>query len=214
LSLVVRAREWWQKGQNRGSNDWFGIKKIRDTFPQIVLIGNGDVMRKQDFKIFQELSGVDAVMSGYGALLDPSIFYEAEVPLSDRILSYLTIAQQHYNEWVGVLRHIAWMIKRHVHDPNFKQKLFLLQSMSELLEFLVGIEIIDSNSCLIDLLNADNGLGILYPKTFEVMSQKEKKKYLKRFDEHLSSTRKSKFNISSSSTENEFDFSLATFFEQ
>jgi hypothetical protein len=37
------GRYYWQKGDKRGLADWDAIKRIRDSFPNIPIIGNGNI---------------------------------------------------------------------------------------------------------------------------------------------------------------------------
>lgn len=41
--FLKKARYYWQKGDKRGKADWDAIKKIRETFPDIPIIGNGNI---------------------------------------------------------------------------------------------------------------------------------------------------------------------------
>jgi len=38
---------------------------VRESFPEIPIVGNGDVATYEDFEKFKQFSGVDSVMAGY-----------------------------------------------------------------------------------------------------------------------------------------------------
>lgn len=169
--ITVHGREWWQKGDKRGLNDWDAIGKIKATFPECVIVGNGDVKTFADFERFKMLSGVDSVMSGYGALCSPSIFSAEFVSKAVEVEAYLTIARNHKQNWINVLRHVGWILKSWLADPLRKQYLYNhIHTMASLLNYLEGISICvklpDDTPDLID-----------YPKKLEDMSPKELKKH-------------------------------------
>lgn len=69
----------------------------------------------------------------YGALLSPSVFSPNPSSIASHIENYLFIARQHENKWIDVLRHVAWMLKRHPQGADLKAKIFQAQSLSDLL---------------------------------------------------------------------------------
>ena len=44
------------------------------------------------------------------------------VPIQQCITDYLIIARQHQNQWVDILRHLAWMTKYHLRGNNVTPK--------------------------------------------------------------------------------------------
>jgi nifR3 family TIM-barrel protein len=57
-----------------GHADWTHIARLKAAFPDRVVIGNGDVRRREDAARMAEETGCDAVMIGRAALGDPWIF--------------------------------------------------------------------------------------------------------------------------------------------
>ncbi|XP_049849659.1 tRNA-dihydrouridine(16/17) synthase [NAD(P)(+)]-like isoform X2 [Schistocerca gregaria] len=111
-AVTVHGRYWWQKGVNRGQCDWKAIETVRKLTPaSLFVIGNGDVASYADFERYRVESGVDSVMAGYGALLDPTIFQENSINLDQVISDYFEIAVRHKNSFMHILRHVHWMIK-------------------------------------------------------------------------------------------------------
>ena len=103
-AITVHGRYFWQKGEKRGDCDWLAIKKIREELPDIVVIGNGDVKCHDHIQKMIDETGVDCVMMGYYALLNPAIFQSDPVPLSQILKDYLDIARKHQNNFVSVQR--------------------------------------------------------------------------------------------------------------
>lgn len=61
---TTTGRYYWQKGDKRGIADWDAIKRIRDSFPDIPIIGNGNVGEYSDFHRLMEYTGADGAMAG------------------------------------------------------------------------------------------------------------------------------------------------------
>jgi len=132
-SFTVHARYAWQKGDKRGLADWQGLKRIRDSFPDIFLIGNGNIGTFEDFSLMIQQTGVDAAMAGYGALVMPCIFQALQIPLSLMIDDYLEIARKHRNHWIDIQRHVQWMLKTvHSITPMERFQLFKCRNLQEL----------------------------------------------------------------------------------
>jgi tRNA-dihydrouridine synthase len=135
-AITVHGRYYWQKGEKRGVNDWEAIKQIKESLFDMPVIGNGDVTCFDDFRRFKEFSGVDSVMSGYGALLNPSLFQPNIIPLEEILEQYISIARQHQNKFIDILRHIAWILKQHV-VPGFKAQLFECKNLEQVRSLFV-----------------------------------------------------------------------------
>jgi len=94
-------------------------------------------------------TGVDGTMSGYGPLLDPSIFAPYDIPINKIIEDYLIIAKKHENKLIDIQRHLGWLLKRYITSPALKSDLFTCKNLKEIQEFLnkTGYDIsIDYNS--------------------------------------------------------------------
>eukprot|EP01126_Amoeba_proteus_P051549 TRINITY_DN6161_c0_g3_i10.p1 TRINITY_DN6161_c0_g3~~TRINITY_DN6161_c0_g3_i10.p1 ORF type:complete len:132 (-),score=23.90 TRINITY_DN6161_c0_g3_i10:277-672(-) len=116
-------------------------------------------------------------MSGYGALLCPSLFSSEPDSISNHIQNYLEIARCFRNRWIDILRHIAWMLKRH---PNGKQlKILIFQSNS--LPMLLSLLLQSDPPTVVTLspVPPDFVDKIEYPKEIAQMSAKEFKKNLR-----------------------------------
>ena len=194
-AFTLHGRFWWQKGDKRGLADWEAVRMVREFVPKrIPLIGNGDVTVYSDFERFKQLSGVDSVMVGYGALLDPTVFSPSnsasptgtldglsttKVPLETVLYDYLNIARRHHNGLVDVQRHIQWMTKRRTGgDIATKASIFQSQSLQELQQMFASLP----NPLIFDIpsLEAHEKDLIRYPKTLDAMSAKEKRRHEER----------------------------------
>eukprot|EP01127_Copromyxa_protea_P003881 TRINITY_DN1363_c1_g1_i1.p1 TRINITY_DN1363_c1_g1~~TRINITY_DN1363_c1_g1_i1.p1 ORF type:complete len:384 (-),score=79.46 TRINITY_DN1363_c1_g1_i1:37-1188(-) len=173
-AFTLHGREWWQKGEKRGKNNWDAIREVKENFPDFPIIGNGDVIRYQDFENFKNHSKVDSIMSGYGALLKPSLFSEKEATMEEHISSFLYFSRLHGNKWVDALRHVAWMIKSHPQGAQLKGQLFQTKTKEELLQLLESA----SPSVKVEILPLPEGEEdkIIYPKTEGELSSREKKR--------------------------------------
>jgi len=106
-AFTVHGRFWWQNGSKRGKADWEAIKAIKQHFPNVPIAGNGDVTKYTDFDALKTASGVDSIMVGYGALLDPTLFSpdQQTITTDHAVSSYLAIAKQHINTSIDVARY-------------------------------------------------------------------------------------------------------------
>lgn len=148
---------------------------IREAVPRhIPIIGNGDVKCFEDFQRFKDISGADSVMSGYGALLDPTVFQPEPVLLEDVLRDYLSIARRHNNGLVDVQRHIQWMIKRRTNGATaIKAQLFQTRNLPEIQDVLSRLS--PPLKFTIPALETGEVEKIVYPKTVEQMTPKELK---------------------------------------
>jgi len=182
-NFTVHGRYPWQRGDKRGLADWESIKEIKRVLPDCVIIGNGDIYKHEDFARMIELTSADGAMSGYGALLDPSLFAPYSIPISKIIEDYIAIAKTHHNKLIDIQRHLAWLLKRHI-TSSLKMDLFECKTLEELQLFLnkAGYNVI------IDYTSADK---ISYPddKFIKKCSMKRK---LKKEKKHLEKKSKRK----------------------
>ncbi|PRP77480.1 dihydrouridine synthase [Planoprotostelium fungivorum] len=139
----VGVRAFTVHGDKRGLADWDAIKKIRETFPDIPIIGNGNVGSHGDFQSMIDHTGVDGVMAGYGALIKPCLFQSEEIDIGQMVRDYLLIAVGHENDWIDIQRHIQWIIKGKstlIFELSMqKAELFTTKNIPELISFLRGL---------------------------------------------------------------------------
>eukprot|EP01119_Soliformovum_irregulare_P016895 TRINITY_DN4954_c4_g1_i2.p1 TRINITY_DN4954_c4_g1~~TRINITY_DN4954_c4_g1_i2.p1 ORF type:complete len:412 (+),score=166.82 TRINITY_DN4954_c4_g1_i2:46-1236(+) len=134
--FTIHGRFAWQRGDKRGNADWNAIKEIRSAFPDVTIVGNGDIRKFSDFEAMIKDTGVDAGMVGYGALLDPTLFQVETKTTGEIVSDYLTIARKHKNKWIDILRHLEWMIRKSILDVEQKSRLFQTQNLAGIAEVL------------------------------------------------------------------------------
>lgn len=112
VAVTVHGRFLNQKGANRGDCDWAAIDSIKAAFPDRVIIGNGDVRTHAQLQHRLTTSAADAVMVGYGALRDPTLFGAAKFELQQVVQEYVDLARRHPNKLIDVKRHLGWLTKQ------------------------------------------------------------------------------------------------------
>lgn len=115
LAIHPRTREQGYSGQA----DWGCIADLKRHFPELPIIGNGDVKTPEDARRMRETTGCDFVMIGRGALGNPWLFRQllggpAPTP-EERCLGVLEHFRAHVEfvvEPLGAVRsfrrHMAW----------------------------------------------------------------------------------------------------------
>ncbi|MBI9016192.1 MAG: tRNA-dihydrouridine synthase [Phycisphaerae bacterium] len=92
-ALVIHGRTVMQ--YYRGKANWNDVYKIKELFPELTIIGSGDLMKAQDIKDRLEGGPIDGVAIARGAIGNPWIFQETASLLQGKELSTgPTIAQQ------------------------------------------------------------------------------------------------------------------------
>lgn len=96
-AITIHGRTWAQGFG--GQADWQVIRQVKEAV-SIPIIGNGDVLCREDGLQMMEETGCDAVMIGRGALGNPWLFGRHERPESlagrlPAINSYLDLAERH-----------------------------------------------------------------------------------------------------------------------
>ncbi|MFH1292348.1 MAG: tRNA dihydrouridine synthase DusB [bacterium] len=111
LTIHGRTRAQGYSGQA----NWQVIGRVKQTI-KIPIIANGDIANHDDMKRCLDMTGVDGVMIGRGALGNPWIFSEKQFGLKEKISIILKHAQyhvEHYGEgsMVSFRKHLAWYFK-------------------------------------------------------------------------------------------------------
>lgn len=134
-----------------GSADWDIIKKVKESV-KIPVIGNGDVKNSEDAKRLFEVTGVDGIMIGRGALGNPWIFKSIISELQgnqfsisnkeklDLILEHLNFAIVDKGEKVALMemrKHIGWYIKNTKDASKIRERVNQTVDKDELIGILV-----------------------------------------------------------------------------
>lgn len=72
LLVAIHGRTATQK--YRGEADWQPIYEVKNRFPDLYVLGNGDIRSKSDFD--QKIGNLDGVLIGRAAKIQPQIFQE------------------------------------------------------------------------------------------------------------------------------------------
>lgn len=124
-AFIVHPRYWWQKGSRAGQADWAALAQIRAAFPAIPIVGNGGVCSYADIATMKAQTGVDGVMIGYPALANPGVFSPQQPPLAQMLSRFVHHCRAIRTPWIGVLRHVAWMLPK----GTEKEPLFACQDL-------------------------------------------------------------------------------------
>jgi len=111
VAVTIHGRFLWQRGSKRGDSDWAAIDAVKAALPTRCIIGNGDVRSHAQLQMRLATSKADAVMVGYGALRDPTLFAPDAVPLQRVVQEYIDLARQYPCKLIDVKRHVGWLTK-------------------------------------------------------------------------------------------------------
>lgn len=116
-----------------GKADWNLIKQLKQSL-QIPVIGNGDVVTREDAIAMQTQTGCDAVMIGRGALGNPWVFSDHKPSTQER----MALVLRHFNSHLSVrddeLRairsfrtHLVWYSRGLRDASQFREKVMHLE---------------------------------------------------------------------------------------
>ena len=133
-----------------GVADWDIIKEVKKSV-KIPVIGNGDIRNVQDVKKIFDLTNVDGIMIGRGALGNPWIFEQITKELNSEefsisndeklkiILEHLELEIADKTERVALMemrKHIGWYIKNTKDASKIREKVNTITDKNELVEAL------------------------------------------------------------------------------
>jgi nifR3 family TIM-barrel protein len=136
-----------------GRADWATIAKLRDTLPDVTVLGNGDIWEAPDAVRMMAQTGCDGVVIGRGCLGRPWLFAQLAaavrgqpVPPSPRTPEVARVMLQHaalLMDWSGVDRgirdfrkHTGWYLKGYPVGGGTRARLASISSPGELEDLL------------------------------------------------------------------------------
>jgi tRNA-dihydrouridine synthase len=140
VAVTIHGRFLWQRGSRRGDSDWAAIDAIKAAMPHRCIIGNGDVRSHAQLQMRLRTSKADAVMVGYGALRDPTLFGPEVVPLQRVVQEYIDLARRIPNKLIDVKRHLGWLTKHVCKTKLQRFQLFDAQTLDAVVAVLATFD--------------------------------------------------------------------------
>lgn len=138
-----------------GQADWSAIAALRDSLPDIPVLGNGDIWSAEDAVRMVEQTGVDGVVVGRGCQGRPWLFGDLQAALEGRddrhrpdlpmvIQTLLTHAQMLIPYFDGderkamqdIRKHVAWYFKGYPIGGALRSQLVTVESLAQLEDLL------------------------------------------------------------------------------
>lgn len=79
-AVVVHGRTTLQK--YAGKADWTRIKQVKDRFPNLTVVGSGDIYTPEDITSRLEETGIDGILVARGAVGNPWIFQQTRAKIN------------------------------------------------------------------------------------------------------------------------------------
>lgn len=133
-----------------GNADWEIIKKVKESV-SIPVFGNGDVKNSEDAKKMFNMTNVDGIAIGRGALGTPWIFEEIKNELQDKdfsisnseklkiILEHINLAIEDKGERVAIMemrKHMGWYIKNTKDASKIRTMINQVTTREELVDII------------------------------------------------------------------------------
>ncbi|MFH8367637.1 tRNA dihydrouridine synthase DusB [Streptomyces sp. NPDC018031] len=146
-----------------GTADWDAIARLKETVPEIPVLGNGDIWSAEDAVRMMRRTGCDGVVVGRGCLGRPWLFGdlvaafegadgEARRPAAPTLREVAAVMRRHAEllaEWLqdeerGVIdfrKHVAWYTKGFSIGSDARKRLAITSSLDELDALMSGLEL-------------------------------------------------------------------------
>jgi tRNA-dihydrouridine synthase 4 len=110
------------------------VKMIKE-IATVPIIANGNCFSLSDAKKWQELTGVDGIMSARGILQNPALFSGFPITPKKVVTDWLDISLSFGLSYIKIHQHLMFMLYS-VHTPSEKQEFNNLKSIPAILDFL------------------------------------------------------------------------------
>jgi nifR3 family TIM-barrel protein len=145
-----------------GTADWSAIARLKETVPDIPVLGNGDIWCADDAVRMMRETGCDGVVVGRGCLGRPWLFGdlvnvfegggeggEQARPTLKEVAGVMRRHAQLLAEWLGdeergvidFRKHVAWYTKGFAVGSQLRQRLAMAASLAELDEHLGALDL-------------------------------------------------------------------------
>jgi nifR3 family TIM-barrel protein len=149
-----------------GTADWQAIAKLRESLPDVQVLGNGDIWSAQDAVNMMEQTGVDGVVVGRGCLGRPWLFADLEQAISayvagdknpaitqvmpslgevaDGFYRHAELLVEYFEEegraCRDIRKHVAWYFKGYPVGGEFRARLAQVMSLEHMREILSELD--------------------------------------------------------------------------
>lgn len=149
-----------------GTADWQAIAALRESLPDIQVLGNGDIWSAQDAVNMMEQTGVDGIVVGRGCLGRPWLFADLEQAISayvagdknpaitqvmpslgevaDGFYRHAELLVEYFKEegraCRDIRKHVAWYFKGYPVGGEFRARLAQVMSLEHMREILLELD--------------------------------------------------------------------------
>ncbi|GGO80666.1 tRNA dihydrouridine synthase DusB [Wenjunlia tyrosinilytica] len=142
-----------------GTADWEAIARLKESVPEIPVLGNGDIWSAADAVRMMRETGCDGVVVGRGCLGRPWLFGDlvdafegggqTARPTLGEVAAVMRRHAELLGEWIGdeargvtdFRKHVAWYTKGFSVGSQMRQRLAMASSLAELDEHLAGLDL-------------------------------------------------------------------------
>lgn len=144
-----------------GTADWDAIARLKETVPEIPVLGNGDIWAADDAVRMMRQTGCDGVVVGRGCLGRPWLFGDLVAAFDGRgpdayarptlgeVADVMVRHARLLGEWLGdeargvidFRKHVAWYTKGFAVGSTLRRQLAVTGSLAELRELLDGLDL-------------------------------------------------------------------------